>query len=94
MARTAAFALTAAALASTAVAAPEPFLKDLLGNIWNKVEDKLHDVQDKAIDTFGLKACPAPFLLPNSCTNGQSPQIDNLNVRTLSDLCDALGRVC
>ncbi|GJN91945.1 hypothetical protein Rhopal_004973-T1 [Rhodotorula paludigena] len=79
MTRTAAFALTAAALASTAVAAPEPFLRDLLGNIWNKVEDKLHDVQDKAIDTFGLKACPAPFLLPNSCTNGQSPQIDNLN---------------
>lgn len=38
-------------------------------------------MQDKAQNLLGLNACPAPFLLPTSCSNGQSPSTKGLNVR-------------
>ncbi|BGP36165.1 Ribonuclease T2 precursor (RNase T2) [Rhodotorula kratochvilovae] len=69
MLRTALFAATAATLV---VADPSP-------NLLNVVEGILGKVQDKAQNLLGLKACPAPFLLPTSCSNGVSPSHKGLN---------------
>ncbi|POY72051.1 hypothetical protein BMF94_4921 [Rhodotorula taiwanensis] len=55
-------------LVSTVAAEPTQWLSSFL----NAAEQQAHTI-------FGLHACPAPFLLPESCINGASPDFPGLD---------------